>query len=207
MKMTQKSKYVFAAFFSLVAAFPLAVSTPIGNAKGLVATVATTEQQHALDNRDEYRDNRKEYLKARDLCIQLRVKNASIECPDVNDAAGIANFLKNHGKTTGQVSSTSAASSTASVSSDTTVTKQAKLTVGQLSEGQKQTLRWYRKINFCPTTLKDSVPAFYELCQSFLNPHPTLLESHVKSVDLGPVPNATLKEIIEANKGVRRTQR
>lgn len=187
----KKSEYVLAAIFALLAAFPLAVKYPIAFGYDLTASVATTEQQKALDNKVNYRDNRRDYEAASKLCITLRAAGQEFTCPDINDAAGIAYFLRNHkSQTTTAVTASSG----------------SKLTTSKLTTNQRDLLRWYRKINTCPTTLKADMPAFYELCKSFLNPHPVLYQG-LTNGDENAKPDVTLDDYTKANKGVRRTQK
>lgn len=186
----KKSEYVLGAIFTLLAAFPLAVGGSVALGNDLQATVATTQQQDALDNKGQYRTNRRDYEAATAICIQLRSQGKGVTCPDINDAAGIAYFLRHR------------ANPVAAASSSST----SKLTVNDLTKYQQDLLRWYRRINTCPATLQSDMPAFYELCKNFLNLHPVLLQG-LTNGDANAVPKVTLDDIVKANKGVRRTQK
>ena len=206
-KFSKKSEYVLAGVFAFVAAFPVLVPSPLGIPSDLQAAVATHQQQRALDSKDEYRAQRRDYAKAMALCIHLRATGKDVVCPSVNDYGAIQIFLDNNGDVPVSSSSTSSVASASSVSSVASHSSEAsRLQVSDLTTGQTQLLRWYRKINSCPDTLKQSSPDFYTLCKAFLDPHPFIIENRNKSFDASTVkPAATLRQFIDANQGVRRT--
>lgn len=192
-KAFKKSEYFLAAVLALVAGFPLAVEPPAFHADvayGASVVTATTIQQKALDNYQNYRDNRRDYQKSQELCGQLHKNGKNITCPSINDEAGILHFLATH-----EVLPPPATASGLVIQS-----------LSDLNSYQLNLMRWYQKVNVCPASMKDFAPGFYELCQSLLNPHPPVLQSPSHYFNTATVQTgATLNDIIKANKGVKRS--
>lgn len=189
----KKSEYFLAAVLALVAGFPFAVEPPVLSSyeipmEASVLSKAKTIQEGALDNYGNYRENRRDFQKSQELCAQLRKAGQDIECPEVNDLSGIRYFLSTH-KTV----------PVAKAGSGMIVQSTADLT-----PYQQNLLRWYQKSNVCPDSMKNFLPGFFELCQSLLHKKPASMSRTVVETDSNNVPN-TLDQIIDANKGVKRT--
>lgn len=181
-KFSKKQRYVAAGIFALVAAFPLVTSgVPSVPLHGSATYVP---QEAAADNRDNYRQERRDYARAIELCQRLIAGGKDVACPDVNDKAGIAYFLKNHENMP----------STGSGSTGTTILNLSDLKIHDLN-----LMRWYQRINTCPETMKDYMPGFYELCQSLLNPTPMLLQGFSPLMH-GAAPDVSLGDYIKANR-------
>ncbi|HVW66889.1 MAG TPA: hypothetical protein VHA78_04135 [Candidatus Peribacteraceae bacterium] len=191
MRKLKKSEYVLAGILALVAAFPLAVHQPELADVSLSATVATTQQQEALNHYSDYRQNLRDYQKATQICIQLRAEGKDITCPDVNDYDAIQRFLNGDYAVVSQEASSS--------SSSTPVLQQSDLNVSE-----QNLLRWYQRINFCPVSLQNSMPAFYNLCESTLNPFAPTIRGWRNPNQAVAGTSATLEQIIDANKGAAR---
>lgn len=190
MRKLKKSEYFLAAVLALVAAFPLAVQQP--SDVPVTATVATIQQQQALNNHSDYRQNLRDYQKATQICIELRAEGKDVTCPNVNDYNAIQHFLNGD---------YSAALHAAASATGTT-----RLQMSDLTDFQQNLLRWYQRINSCPQALQDSMPGFYDLCQSMLNPFvPTSQGWRNLYQGVNGDQSATLNDIIDANKGVNRT--
>ncbi|UPA22282.1 hypothetical protein K8942_04495 [Candidatus Peribacteria bacterium] len=193
-KSFKKSEYFLGAVLALIAGFPFAVEPPVSVTDTALAAslvAGTTIQEKALANYRFYRDNRRDFQVARDLCEELQANGKDITCPDVNDLSGIQIFLKTHEN-----------------EKAVTVTGTGKvvLTKEDLTTFDVNQLRRFQRINTCPESLKDYLPGFYELCQSVVN----IKRVRGRTVITGPngaetQPAPTLDEIIKANKGVQRT--
>jgi hypothetical protein len=146
-----------------------------------------------LNNYARYRDERRDFAKAQALCIELRGNGKQVTCPDVNDRSGILHFLSTH----------------ENLSPVATSTGTSVLRVSDLSITQMNLLRRYQRINTCPSLLNEYLPGFLQLCKSLLNPHPILYRGiqgpNATSV-MSDVPQYSLDDIINANKGIKRTR-
>lgn len=193
-KSFKKSEYFLGAVLALIAGFPLAVQPPetvTDMALAASVTAGTSIQEKALSQYRFYRDNRRDYQVARDLCEKLQADGKDVTCPDINDLSGIQFFLKTHDN--------------APVVADT-ATGDVALTIADLNTFDMNQLRRFQRIHMCPESLKSYLPGFYELCQSIVY----VKRVRGRTVITGPngeqtQPAATLDEIIKANKGVQRT--
>ncbi len=192
-KTFKKSEYFLAATLALIAGFPLAVyppSFPTESVLGASLVAGINVQEKALDNYKNYRDNRRDYQKATALCEKLRGDDKDVDCPSINDSAGIQYFLKTH----------------ENVPAPAAMSGKIVQSMEDLTPYDQNLIRWYQKANVCPVSMKEYLPGFYELCQSVLR----LNRVRGRTVITGPngaesEPAATLDEIIRANKGIKRT--
>lgn len=183
-KLSKKQRYFVTGLALFAAAFPLVTSQTF-DASLTGSTVAVVPHELAAENRDNYRQERRDYADAIDLCQKLRADGKDVTCPDINDRAGILYLLQNHEN----LPQHGAATETGAVV----------LHVSDLTPYQFNLIRWYQRINTCPDTMKDYLPGFYDLCVSMLNPRPMLLQGLTGPDDNGDS-TFTLDEFIKANK-------
>ncbi len=189
----KKSEYFLAGVLAFVAAFPLVTDVSmVGSDLSLAASTLSRGaiRQQALENVQDYRANRRDFQKSRELCQELQAQGSDVTCPDVNDAAGIYTFLSTH-------------KNADPVAVDT---EKNILSMSDLNAFQTNLMRRYQKIHTCPETMKGYLPGFYELCQSLLTP--AVMLNH--GIITGPQntdeeDTTTLNDMVKVNKGVKRT--
>jgi hypothetical protein len=193
----KKSEYVLAGVLALVAAFPVVTDVSmLGSDLSVTASLLSSKaiKEQAKDNQIDYRQNRRDFQKARALCQELQSQGKEVNCPNINDADDLRVFLATHENAVEAVEGTGAA-----------------LTVSDLNTFQLNLLRRYKNIHSCPKALNDVLPGFYALCQANVKPASRLQQKLIeRKVIKGPQTNSTtddptLEDFLKVNKGVKRT--
>ncbi len=188
MNTQQKSHYVLAGLLALVAAFPLVVDT---EGKVLLDASVTNLREQVKENKDTFRNTRRDYEDAIALCSKRQKDGEDVVCPDVNDPVGIQRFLK------GLPSEHEAAPAT-----------NVALKLSNLDDTQAGLLRRYQRAHACPDSMEEILPGFKALCLSLMPDVPAAITSVVHArvkATQGPKRDGqfTLDELIDAKKGAR----
>ncbi len=190
MRRLTKKEYVLAGVFAFIAAFPLATSTDGAFAVDLLPPLASVVgRREVMELRNERNVLQRQRSKIMEVCENRAQTNPDVECPDINDSEAVRRFMR------GLVPFTP--------DTDTGATK-AIISIFDLSENQRGTLRRFERLRTCPETLNDILPGFYELCLSTLekteDARPRLKGDRMIPIELFPDLDKTLEELIESKK-------
>lgn len=174
MERSRKTRAFLLGFLCLVVAYPLATFSLASLVSGV-----------NLFDPAEYRQQRRDYTKAMELCTERRAHGEpDLECPDVNDAAAIQRFLD--GKSAAPTHDAAA----------------KKLKESDLTAGQVAVLRRYTRVNTCPEVLKDFLPGFYQLCKSVVGQSGARIKGmaneRANEALSNPAPEVTLDDVVKA---------
>jgi|GEM_PF-6583328 len=154
MKQLKKSQYVMIGAVALIALFPLATS--VDGDSFDIELPASVSMRQATMNQAEFRMQRREYSKVREVCLERAKKDETVECPDFNDPFGVRKFLQTQEKV--EIGESEAMDE-----------GNIMLHLVDLDSYQRGLLRRYHRVNSCPESLNGVLPGFYELCLSYIS--------------------------------------
>jgi hypothetical protein len=190
MRRLTKKEYVLAGVFAFIAAFPLATASNGAFTVDLLPPLASVVgRRDVMELRSERHEFQRQRAKVMEICDKRANTDADVECPDMNDPAAISRFMRG----------------LESLEPDTgTGVTEAVISIFDLSDHQRGTLRRFERLRTCPETLNDILPGFYELCLSAVekteDKRPMLKGNRMIPLELFPDLDKTLEEIIEIKK-------
>ncbi len=190
MRRLTKKEYVLAGVFAFIAAFPIATATDGAFAVDLLPPLASVVgRREVIELRSERHEFQRERTKVMEVCANRAKTDPDVECPDLNDPAAVRRFMR------GLVPF--------EPETGTGVTE-AVISIFDLSEHQRGTLRRFERLRTCPEALNEILPGFYELCLSTVekteDDRPVVKGTRMIPLELFPALDKTLEEIIEIKK-------
>lgn len=165
MRKLKKHEYVLLGIFLFVAGFPLATATD-GWSFDVVPLGSVLTPHQVLEIRENQVEVRRANAKVRRLCMKRVGEDATVECPDINNAVEVERFLL--GKPLREEAAT-----------ETGVMVRA-LRMTDLGQSETAMLRRFKRAGNCPQGLDAIIPGFNALCIETIGTAVPMLEDIVR---------------------------